>query len=616
MGGLCGWTGKLLRVDLTSGRITKEPLNQDWAHSYIGGRGVAARYLSEEVDPQVDALSPDNKLIFATGPLTGTNASCGARYMVVTKGPLTGAMTTSNSGGKWGPELKFAGYDMIILEGESEKPVYLWIMDDVVELRSAEHVWGKGVFETEDQLKRETGVPDCAVASIGQAGENQVLFAAIVNEKFRAAGRSGVGAVMGAKKLKAIAVRGTGGVRVADPAALMQAQWRMKDDLTQAPLTSEGLPSYGTLALMNVINEHGALPTNNYQLSQFDKAEDISGEELAATRLATNKACFACTIACGRVSNISSEGQDRYAVITSPHNWKHATEGPEYENAWSLGADCGIGDFDLILKANTLCNDLGMDPISLGATIAAAMELYETGVIGDAQTGGALRFGDGDALLALTEKTAFRDGFGDEIAQGSKRMGEKFGNPDVFMGVKGQEFPAYDPRAIQGMGLGYATSNRGACHLRAYTVAAEIVGSPEPLDPRATEGKAELVKAFQDVSTAVDATGLCLFLTFGTTLESIAPILAAATGLDISEAALSEAGDRIWNLERVWNNNAGLSAADDSLPKRMLKEPIVGGPAKGEVNKLAEMLPEYYEVRGWSAEGEPTRETLEKLGVV
>ncbi len=616
MGSLCGWTGTVLRVDLTRHEITKEPLNLEWARSYVGGRGVAARYLSEELDPQVDALSPDNKLIFATGPLTGTNASCGARYMVVTKGPLTGAMTTSNSGGKWGPELKFAGYDMIILEGASDKPVYLWIMDDVVELRPAEHLWGKGVFETEDLLRSESGVPDCSIACIGQAGENRVLFAAIVNEKFRAAGRSGVGAVMGAKNLKAIAVRGTGAVRIANPKAMMRAQWQMKHELTEAPLTSEALPTYGTLALMNVINEHGALPTNNYQYAQFDKAENISGEELTATRLASNKACFACTIACGRVSNISSEGQERYAVITSHHNWKHATEGPEFENAWSLGADCGIDDLDLILKANTLCNDLGMDPISLGATIAAAMELYESGVIGDEQTGGALRFGDGDALLALTEKTAFRDGFGDDIAQGSKRMGEKFGNPDVFMGVKGQEFPAYDPRAIQGMGLGYATSNRGACHLRAYTVSAEIVGNPEPLDPRATEGKAELVKTFQDTSTAVDATGLCLFLTFGTTLEAIAPILAATTGVELDEAGLTLAGERIWNLERVWNNNAGLSAADDTLPKRILEEAIPAGPAKGEVSKLGEMLPEYYRVRGWSDEGEPTDKTLKALGVL
>ena len=373
---LGGWTGTILRVDLTAGRIVKEPLNEQWAREYVGGRGVAARYLYEQCDPQVDPLSPDNPLIFATGPLTATNASCGARYMVVTKGPLTGAMTTSNSGGKWGPELKYAGYDLLILEGESPEPVYLWIQDDVVELRSAAHLWGKGVFETEDRLKRETGVPDASVAAIGPAGENRVLYAAIVNEKFRAAGRSGVGAVMGAKKLKAIVVRGTGAVSVARPRELLEAQWAMKAELAEAPLPAEGLPAYGTLALMNVINEHGALPTHNYQQSQFEHAENISGEELAESRLLTNKACFACTIACGRVSQISDEGVGRYTMKTSPRNWKHATEGPEYENAWSLGADCGIDDFDAILKSNTLCNDLGLDPISLGATVAAAMELY------------------------------------------------------------------------------------------------------------------------------------------------------------------------------------------------------------------------------------------------
>jgi len=614
-GRLGGWTGKLLRVDLTRQAIAVEDLNEAWARAYVGGRGVAARYLHAEVDPQVDPLAPENKLIFATGPLTGTNASCGARYMVVTKGPLTGAITTSNSGGRWGPELKFAGYDMIIFEGRSERPVYLWIFDDQVELRPAGHLWGKGVFETEDTLRAETGLPDCAIAAIGPAGENRVLFAAIVNEKFRAAGRSGVGAVMGSKNLKAIAVRGTGAVRVARPEAMMRAQWAMKRDLEAAPLTSEGLPQYGTLALMNVINEHGALPTNNFQLAQFDRAEKISGEELRATRLASNKACFACTIACGRVSRISDEGVGRYAVTTSVHNWKHATEGPEFENAWSLGADCGIDDLDAILKANTLCNDLGMDPISLGATIAAAMELYEKGVIDDSQTGMPLRFGSGEALIAMTERAAFREGFGDDLAEGSKRLADKYHQPDVFMGVKGQEFPAYDPRAIQGMGLGYATSNRGACHLRAYTVSAEIVGIPLQVDPRSVEGKAGLAIAFQNISTAVDATGLCLFLTFGTTLERIRPILAAATGIDLDDAELVRVGERIWNLERVWNMRAGFTAADDTLPKRMLEEAIPSGPAKGEVSRLPEMLPDYYRERGWSAAGEPSAEKLRELGI-
>ena len=611
---LGGWTGTVLRVDLTSGTISREPLNEQWARDFVGGRGVAARYLFEECDPTVDPLSPENPLIFATGPLTGTNASCGARYMVVTKGPLTGAMTTSNSGGMWGAELKYAGYDMLIVEGESPEPVYLRIRDDSVELRDASHLWGKGVFETEDVLRRETALPDASVAAIGPAGENKVLYAAIVNDKFRAAGRSGVGAVMGAKKLKAIIVRGTGAVAVARPQEMMQAQWAMKGELAEAPLTAEGLPTYGTLSLMNVINEHGALPARNYQQAQFEGAERISGEELAETRLATNKACFACTIACGRVSRISTEGIDRYTIKTSSRNWKHATEGPEYENAWSLGADCGIDDLDAILTSNTICNDLGMDPISLGATIAAAMELYEKGVLTEEQTGMPLAFGNAESLVALTEATAFRRGFGDELAEGSKRMCEKFGEPDVFMGVKGQEFPAYDPRAIQGMGLGYATSNRGACHLRAYTVAAEVLAA-EPEDPRATAGKAELVMAFQNVSTAVDATGLCIFLTFGTTLEAIRPILVAATGIDLSDDELVQVGERIWNLERLWNNRAGLTAADDTLPRRMLEEAIPGGPAKGEVNKLGEMLPEYYRVRGWNEAGEPSRAKLAELGL-
>jgi aldehyde:ferredoxin oxidoreductase len=586
---LGGWTGTVLRVDLTSGKIGKEPLNEQWAREFVGGRGVAARYLYEEGDPQVDPLSPGNPLIFATGPLTGTNTSTSSRYMVVTKGPLTGAMTTSSAS----PLPK--GRGMPVWSSVSTPFSYSSIAAAIV-------------------APSETGVPDASVAAIGPAGENKVLYAAIVNEKFRAAGRSGVGAVMGAKKLKAIVVRGTGAVSVARPQEMLQAQWAMKAELAAAPLTAEGLPAYGTLSLMNVINEHGALPTNNYLEAQFEGAEHISGEELAETRLATNKACFGCTIACGRVSRVSDEGVGRYTMKTSPRNWKHATEGPEYENAWSLGADCGIDDLDAILKSNTLCNDLGMDPISLGATIAAAMELYEKGVLTDDQTGMPLPFGSGEALVALTEAAALRRGFGNELAEGSKRMCEKFGEPDAFMGVKGQEFPAYDPRAIQGMGLGYATSNRGACHLRAYTVAAEVLDA-EPMDPRATDGKADLVMAFQNVSTAVDATGLCIFLTFGTTLESIRPILVAATGIELDDDQMVQVGERIWNLERVWNNRAGLTAADDTLPKRMLEQAIPAGPAAGEVNKLGEMLPEYYRVRGWSEQGEPLPEKLAELGL-
>ena len=611
-----GWTGTVLRINLTTRQVTKEPLNEAWAHDYIGGRGLGARYLLQEVDPNVEPFSPENKLLIVTGPLTGTNASCGSRYMVVTKGPLTNAITTSNSGGSWGPELKAAGYDMLILEGKASGPVYLWIYNDQIEIRDASHLWGKTVWETEEHLRTEVGVPDTIIASIGPAGEKLVRFACIMNDLHRAAGRSGVGAVMGAKNLKAIVVRGTGGVRLADPKAYMEAHWAMKTKLRESPVTSQGLPIYGTEVLVNVINEHGALPTNNHQQTVFDKAEDISGETLTDTRLVSNKACFSCAIACGRVTTLPGTASGKYTVTTHPHNWKIAGEGPEYEAAWAMGAECGVGDLDALIKANWLCNELGMDSISLGATIAAAMELYEKGAVKLSDTGMPLNFGSAEALIAMAEKTAYREGFGNELAEGSKRMTAKYGLPDVFMGVRGQEFAAYEARAIQGMGLGYATSNRGACHLKAYTVAAEILGLPRQMDPRATEGKAEITKLFQDATATVDATGLCQFLTFGIGLEEILPQLSAATGMTYTLEELLKIGERIWTIERLWNERAGFTGKDDTLPKRILEEPIPSGPAKGQVNRLGEMLPEYYQLRGWTADGKITEAKLKELGLV
>ncbi|HVO23842.1 MAG TPA: aldehyde ferredoxin oxidoreductase family protein [Candidatus Margulisiibacteriota bacterium] len=610
-----GWTGTVLRVNLTRGTIKKEPLREDWARDYVGGRGLGTRYAWEEIDPTVDPFSPKNKLLFVTGPLTGTNASCGARYMVVTKGALTGAITTSNSGGHWGPELKFAGYDMLIVDGRATQPCYLWIHNDEVELRDATHLWGKGVWETEETLRKETGVPDTIVASIGPAGENLVRFAAILNDLHRAAGRSGVGAVMGSKLLKAIAVRGTGGVRLADPRGFMAASWAMKAKLKESAVTAEGLPVYGTAVLVNVINEHGAMPTRNHLETVFEKAEDMSGETLTDTRLVANKACFACTIACGRVTMLPGEASNKFSVSTSPRNWKIAGEGPEYENAWAMGADCGIGDLDALIKAGWLCNDLGMDPITYGATLAAAMEMYEKEIISNSVTGMPLRFGSAEALLAMAEQTAQRRGFGNLLAEGSKRLTARFGHPEFFMGVRGQEFPAYDARAVQGMGLGYATSNRGACHLKAYTVSPEILGIPKKMDPHTHEGKAEITKIFQDITCAVDATGLCLFLTFGVGLEEMLPQLVAATGTPYTMETLTQVGERIWNLERLWNERAGLGKGSDVLPKRLLEEPVPSGPAKGLVSKLPQMLPEYYQLRGWTPEGEVTAEKRHELGL-
>src|SRR5262245_20622035 len=379
-----GWTGKLLRVNLTTGTSRIEDIPEQWLREYIGGRGVADRYLWEEMIPRVDPLSPDNKLIFATGPLTGTPVSCGARYMVVTKGPLTNAITTSNSGGHWGPELRFAGYDLLLLEGRAPKPVYLFIYDDLVQIREAAAFWGKTTSETEDGIRDELGIPGLRVANIGPAGEKLVRFACVINDKHRAAGRSGVGAVMGSKNLKAIAVRGTKGISIAKPAEFMRATWVLRDKLVKSP-ARQGMTELGTAQTIDLTNAFGGCPTRNFETGQFEHAENINGNAIKDQRMVANKACFACTIACGRVTRLSGDIADKYLVNTHPRNWRVAGEGPEYEAAWALGADCGVGDLDAVIKANWLCNDLGLDPISMGATLAAAMELYERGVLTDNQ---------------------------------------------------------------------------------------------------------------------------------------------------------------------------------------------------------------------------------------
>ena len=605
-----GWAGQILRVDLTRGSVTTEPLRLDWAEEYIGGRGLGARYLYEEMDPSVDALGPDNKLIMATGPLTGTNASCGSRYMVVTKGPLTGAITTSNSGGHWGPELKFAGYDMVIVEGRAEYPCYLLVDDDHVEIRDAASVWGKVVSETEDAIRDETGIPALRVAGIGPAGENLVRFACIINDKHRAAGRSGVGAVMGSKNLKAIAVRGTRGVQIARPRDYMSAIWSYHEHLAESP-GRQGLTELGTAPTIDLVNAFGGLPTRNFTAGQFEGTEAINGEAIKDNWLVANKACFACNIACGRVTQVSPNA-DKYMVNMHPRNWKVAGEGPEYENLWSLGADCGVDDMDAIVMANYLCNDLGMDPISMGATLAAAMEMSERGLLSDAQTGMPLRFGDGRTLVAMTEATGYREGFGDELAEGSKRMTEKFEHPEYFMGVKGQEFPAYDPRGFQGMGVAYATCNRGACHLRAWTPGIETTGE---YDPHGTDGKSAWVAEEQNRTTAHDATGICMFTTAGAPLDDLIPVLSTATGVDYTMDDFVHIGERIWNIERLWNLKAGLTAADDTLPKRLLEEAHAEGPSAGVTVNLDAMLPDYYAARGWTEDGRPTTEKLMDLGL-
>ena len=613
------WAGKILRVNLTAGTVKSEPLNMTWARDYLGSRGLATKYIVEEVDAKVDALSPGNKVIWATGPLTGTMASTGGRYTVVTKSPLTGAIACSNSGGYWGAELKMAGWDMVIFEGKSAKPVYLSIVDDVAELKDAAHLWGKTVFETEAMLKTSHQDPLAKVSSIGGAGENQVLFAAVVNDLHRAAGRSGVGAVMGSKLLKAIIVRGTKGVgNIADPKEFMRVTYEKKKILHDNAVTGQGLPTYGTQVLMNVINEMGALPTRNHRDVAFEGAKDISAEAMATPRatdgkkpLVTNQACFGCTIACGRIQKID---QGHFTVANKPQYWG-ANGGLEYEAAWALGAANGVNDLEALQYANVLCNEHGMDPISFGATIGAVMELYEMGVLTKEQLGIDAKFGSAQALAHFVEITAKGEGFGKEIGQGSARLCKKYGHPGLSMTVKNQEFPAYDARGIQGMGLAYATSNRGACHLRGYTVASEVLGIPVKTDPLVSEGKPELVVAFQDATAAFDSAGICIFTSFAWGLADVAPQVAAACGPEFTLENMAKIGERIWNMERDFNNRAGFTSKDDTLPPRLLNEPAKTGPAKGLVSKLPEMLPKYYAARGWDADGMLKADTRARLGL-
>jgi aldehyde:ferredoxin oxidoreductase len=606
-----GWQKRILRVNLTEGEAASEPLNMEWAHDYLGERGLATKYLYEAMDPKADPLGPDNVLIFATGPLTGTMASTSGRYAVVTKGPLTNAIACSNSGGKFGAELKFAGYDLLIIEGKSPAPVYLHIVDDEVEILPADEVWGTSVWNTEEHLKAKHQNPLLKVASIGEAGEKGVRYACIVNDLHRAAGRSGVGAVMGSKNLKAVAVHGTKGVTVEDPKSFMKAVRETHAMLADNSGRKE-LTELGTNDMINSMQEFGGLPTHNFHAVQFDGTGKINPEAMQATgpdghrNLVTNKACFGCTIACGRIARINEK---HFTVVNKPE-YRHASGGLEYETAYAFGPMLEIDDIDALTYGAFSTNEHGLDPISFGATLAAAMELYEMGVITKDDTDGVdLSFGNAEALTIMADKTGKYEGFGQVLGLGSKLMCEKYGHPEIAMHVKGQEFAGYDSRALQGMGLGFATSNRGACHLKHDVFA-------EDMEDQTGKGKAKPCKDSQDLIAMIDSTGLCLFTAsaWGAP-EYQRQIAAACEGDDWTEERLLDIGERIWNLERLYNLKAGLTAADDTLPKRLLEIPAPSGAAKGKVSDLPQMLPEYYEYRGWTKDGEPTTQTLQRLGL-
>ncbi len=605
-----GWHGRILRINLSTGEIGIETIPEKLARDYLGGRGWAIRYLYDEVDPQVDPLSPENKLIFTTGPLTATPAPTGNRYMVVTKSPLTGALAHSNSGGDFPTWMKRTGFDMFIFEGRAPEPVYLWVNEDQIELRSAAHVWGKDVPTTTDTLLAETD-PKAKVACIGPAGENLVLMAAIMNDKHRAAARSGVGAVMGSKNLKAVVVQGRKNPAMFDTDGMRQTSLKLSKQVGADMKAGSSLREYGTAYVPQVTNTLGILPTYNWQQGTFDRADQIDGIRLKETYLIRPKPCYRCPIACGRLTAIP-DGK-----------YKGKGEGPEYESIASLGSACGVDDLAALTKANYWCNELGLDTISAGMTVAAAMEMYERGYLTEEEIGMPLRFGDADALIEMIQKMAYREGFGDVLAEGSYRMAERYGHPEIAVTARKQEFPGYDPRGSQGMGLLYATSNKGASHMEGDVAYEEVFGVPVQVDPLEVKGKGPLVKRFQDAFAVIDSTGLCVFLAVRYVFNKdkmifptvLAELMQLTTGVDYTPEEILKAGERIYNLERLFLIGAGMGGEHDTLPPRMLNEPLPDGPAKGRVAELDKMLPEYYAARGWDEHGNPTPEKLAELGL-
>ena len=611
------YMGKILRINLSEGTIESEELRMDWAEKFIGGAGLATRYLYDEVPAGVDALGADNKLIFMTGPLTGTASASAARYSVVAKSPLTGIWGHGNSGGSFGPALKRSGYDGIIFEGVSPQPVYLKIIDDQPELCDAAELWSKTVPETED-LIRQASEKKLTLASIGPGGENQVRYAAIMNNKHRAVGRCGLGAVMGAKRLKAVACGGKAGIELADKDTFKEIA-KKQIELLDESMLKVGFEAFGTNMVSDMVNARGGYPTRNWQQGVFEDIEEVNSEGLTEKVFVKGVNCFACPISCGRGTEIR-EGQ-----------WEGKKgEGPEYETTNTLGAQCGVSDMNAITMANYLCNEHGLDTITAGSTIAFAMECYQKGILTNEQTGGlALNFGDGELVVSLIEKIAKREGIGDLLAEGSKAMSEKLGqgSEHFAMHVKGLELPAYDPRAAKITGLGYVTANRGGDHITAYVQGPTFIDAPFLLvedssieDPFvANPQEARVVIDLENALTMFDCIGACKFMGILLPAEDYVQLISHATGWDFSVADFRTSGERIYNLMRAFCVREGITREADTLPGRLMEDPLPAGPAEGMVidkETLEGLKDAYYEMRGWDKKtGKPTAEKLAELGL-
>ena len=610
-----GSHGKILRVDLAKARVSQEAIPQDLFDKYLAGAALASHYLYREVPKGADPLGAENKLIAMTGSLTGTIAPSTGRFAWVFKSPLTDIWAQSNSAGFWGVDFKKTGFDGIIFEGVSPDPVYLVVEEDKAELRSAEHLWGKSVSETTKLIKEELG-DKYAVVCIGQAGENLVRYASIMNDLHRAAGRCGGGAVMGSKRLKAVAVYGKKRVPMADPTAF-SSESKKQFELLDQSMVKVALESFGTNTVIDMVHAKGGFPTRNWQSGVFPDLEEINAQALTEKVLVEPKGCFACPLRCARVTVIR-KGKYKGA----------GGEGPEYESVGTFGGQCAVKDMEAITMAHYLCNDYGMDTVSAGSSIAFAMECYEKGILTRADTDGLdLTFGNAEVMVELVHKIGKREGFGNFLAEGTKRMAQKLGRgtEKFAMHVKGLELPAYDSRAVQITGLAYAVANRGGDHITAYIQGPTFLDIPFLVIPDskindpmvADPSEVHVLVDLENMLTALDTFGACKFMGLCVASEEWVKLVEHCLGRRFTYDDMMNLGETAVNLARVFNVREGVTRADDTLPPRLLEEPLPDGPAQGKVNEnLDQMLDKYYELRGWDkATGKPTPEKLRELGL-
>jgi len=603
-----------LRVDLISGLISEESVPEDIIRDFLGGRGLNAATLIREAPGQPSPLSPSNPLVVGVGPFAGTMLPTNGRHHFTARSPLTGIFGDSNAAGFWGAELRYAGYHQLVITGRADKPAYLLIEDGEARLNDASHLWGLNTWETEEHLKRDLGLPEAQVASIGPAGENMVRFASIINNLGRAAGRAGLGAIMGAKNLKAIVVRGTGPVGTAAIGKTLTVSREMTRHLESTD-DFKIRSVYGTPALVELYNSRGILPTRNCQSGKFDGAEDIGGRRLLRDFVVKQKACFACPIHCSR----------HFRIHKGPHEGLEG-EGPEFETLAALGSRCGLSDLETVLRANVLCNQLGLDTISTGGVISFLIECCQHGIIPPETAGGLdLRWGNPTTVLDLIDRIAHRKGIGNILAEGVARASRHIGGSAPYaLHVKGMEPAEQEPRRLHAWGLGWAVSSRGACHLRAFPVAEttwpaelaeQVFGTADAADPLASKGKGRLVSWSENVSALADSLEMCKFavMSMAMPLGLIARGIEAVLGLKYSEQDLLTIGERIVNLERLYNVRRGITRADDVLPPRFLREPLDG---EAHEFPLDDMLDQYYQARGWDVNtGIPTAVTIERLGL-